>query len=148
MDNECLVVVEANYTLSPLNEGDPPFDIYELLVCPLSLCLTHTPILVAPPCVVPGSVLCAESGLVLGKICEVFGPITNPFYVMRWGNAKVWRHDIYTYILMIYTCIHTYIHPYIHTWADYQSILCHAMGECQGAYICSDIDALCHTYTP
>ena len=55
MDNECLVVVEANYTMSPLNEG---------------------------------SILCAESGLVLGKICEVFGPITNPFYVMRWGSAQ------------------------------------------------------------
>ena len=59
MDQDCLVVIEANYTLSPLNEG---------------------------------SLLCAENGLVLGKICEVFGPITNPFYVLRWGNPKVFKH--------------------------------------------------------
>ena len=32
-------------------------------------------------------------------------------------------------------------------WAYYQSFLCHAMGECQGAYIHTDIDYRLHTYT-
>jgi rRNA processing protein Gar1 len=31
-----------------------------------------------------GSLLCFQEGIVLGKICEIFGPITTPFYVVKW----------------------------------------------------------------
>ena len=33
-----------------------------------------------------GSVLCSGSGVVLGRVCEVFGPVSTPFYVMRWAK--------------------------------------------------------------
>jgi rRNA processing protein Gar1 len=33
-----------------------------------------------------GSVLCSDKGVVLGRIHEVFGPITTPFYVVRWNG--------------------------------------------------------------
>jgi rRNA processing protein Gar1 len=36
-----------------------------------------------------GSLLCFEDGLIMGKICEIFGPITTPFYVVRWAAVKV-----------------------------------------------------------
>jgi len=31
-------------------------------------------------------VLCSGSGVVLGRVCEVFGPVSTPFYVMRWAK--------------------------------------------------------------
>ena len=30
--------------------------------------------------------LCSGSGVVLGRVCEVFGPVSTPFYVMRWAK--------------------------------------------------------------
>ena len=33
-----------------------------------------------------GSLLCFQEGIVLGKICEIFGPITTPFYVVKWAT--------------------------------------------------------------
>lgn len=30
--------------------------------------------------------LCFQEGIVLGKICEIFGPITSPFYVVKWAT--------------------------------------------------------------
>jgi rRNA processing protein Gar1 len=30
--------------------------------------------------------LCFQEGIVLGKICEIFGPITTPFYVVKWAT--------------------------------------------------------------
>jgi rRNA processing protein Gar1 len=33
-----------------------------------------------------GSVLCSDKGVVLGRIHEVFGPITTPFYIVRWNG--------------------------------------------------------------
>lgn len=54
IDHECVVVIQADYTTSPLNEG---------------------------------SLLCNVDGKVLGKVQEVFGPITTPFYTVRWKNV-------------------------------------------------------------
>jgi rRNA processing protein Gar1 len=53
IDHECVVVIQADFTTSPLNEG---------------------------------SLLCNVDGKVLGKVQEVFGPITTPFYTARWKN--------------------------------------------------------------
>lgn len=36
-----------------------------------------------------GSVLCNIDGKILGKIQEIFGPITTPFYTVRWKNPSV-----------------------------------------------------------
>ena len=36
-----------------------------------------------------GSVLCNIDGKVLGKIQEIFGPITTPFYTVRWKSSNV-----------------------------------------------------------
>lgn len=33
-----------------------------------------------------GSVLCLQNRSVLGRVHEVFGPITAPFYIVRWGD--------------------------------------------------------------
>lgn len=54
IDHECVVVIQADYTTSPLNEG---------------------------------SIICNIDGKVLGKVQEIFGPITTPFYTVRWKNA-------------------------------------------------------------
>jgi len=35
-----------------------------------------------------GSVLCNVDGKILGKIQEIFGPITTPFYTVRWKNPS------------------------------------------------------------
>ena len=54
IDHECVVVIQADFTTSPLNEG---------------------------------SILCNIDGKVLGKIQEIFGPITTPYYTVRWKNT-------------------------------------------------------------
>lgn len=55
IDREGAVVIQASYTLMPLNEG---------------------------------SLLCVEGGKVIGRIHEVFGPVTTPFYTVRWAANK------------------------------------------------------------
>lgn len=35
-----------------------------------------------------GSIICSENGVILGRISEVFGPISKPFYVVRWVKKK------------------------------------------------------------
>lgn len=54
IDHECVVVIQSDYTTSPLNEG---------------------------------SIICNIDGKVLGKVQEIFGPITTPFYTVRWKNV-------------------------------------------------------------
>ena len=54
IDHECVVVIQADFTTSPLNEG---------------------------------SILCNIDGKVLGKIQEIFGPITTPYYTVKWKNT-------------------------------------------------------------
>jgi rRNA processing protein Gar1 len=34
------------------------------------------------------SVLCKKDGMLLGRIHEVFGPITNPFYIVKWVDSS------------------------------------------------------------
>jgi rRNA processing protein Gar1 len=54
IDHECVVVIQADFTSSPLNEG---------------------------------SLLCNVDGKVLGKVQEIFGPITTPYYTVKWRNT-------------------------------------------------------------
>ena len=102
MDEENTLVVQAAYTQSPLNEGNLSAVLfldetlfYDQRCFQKSLLKSHTlasyrdVILISHFIVshlVTGSLLCFQEGIVLGKICEIFGPITSPFYVVKWAS--------------------------------------------------------------
>lgn len=48
--------------------------------------ISYLVIIIASFDLVTGSLLCFQEGIVLGKICEIFGPITSPFYVVKWAT--------------------------------------------------------------
>ncbi len=41
-----------------------------------------------------GSVLCLQDGTLLGKINEIFGPVTTPFYIVRWNSAILAKTNV------------------------------------------------------
>ena len=41
-----------------------------------------------------GSVLCLQDGTLLGKINEIFGPVTTPFYIVRWNSAILAKSNV------------------------------------------------------
>lgn len=55
IDHEKTVVIQADHTLHPLNEG---------------------------------SLICSETGVIVGSVHEVFGPITRPFYIVRYNKSN------------------------------------------------------------
>ena len=48
--------------------------------------ISYLLIIIASFDLVTGSLLCFQEGIVLGKVCEIFGPITSPFYVVKWAT--------------------------------------------------------------
>eukprot|EP01038_Epipyxis_sp_PR26KG_P008078 gene8078-10941_t len=83
--DEPILIVEDEIIVNPQNDIEPIGEVLYRIDTECSVVVqsrfTTNPLN-------EGSLLCNKDGIILGKINEIFGPITTPFYIVKWKEIK------------------------------------------------------------